>query len=96
MNTININNEEFKVKATVRSMIFMERNAKKHKIKENGFEQQVIMLFSTLQANNRDTFKLNYDEFLDVLDDNPEILSNSLGAIEAKDDSVIDEDELKK
>lgn len=66
--TITINNIEYKLKYTLRSLFIYE------KITDNQFTGKslidyYILFYSTLLANNSDTFKYTFDEFIQLCDD---------------------------
>lgn len=65
--TITINNIEYKLKYTLRSLFIFE------KITDNQFNGKslidyYILFYSTLLANNSDTFKYTFDEFIQLCD----------------------------
>lgn len=66
--TITINNIEYKLKYTLRSLFIYE------KITDNQFTGKslidyYILFYSTLLANNSDSFKFTFDEFIQLCDD---------------------------
>lgn len=66
--TITINNNEYKLKYTLRSLFIYE------KITDNQFIGKslidyYILFYSTLLANNSDTFKFTFDEFIQLCDE---------------------------
>lgn len=66
--TITINNIEYKLKYTLRSLFIYE------KITDNQFTGKslidyYILFYSTLLANNSDSFKYTFDEFIELCDD---------------------------
>ena len=70
MQTISINNKDYNIKYTLRSIFIFEEITKK------GFEisstlDQYIFFYSLILANNKD-FQMSFDEFIDFLDENPE------------------------
>lgn len=65
--TITINNIKYKLKYTLRSLFIYE------KITDNQFTGKslidyYILFYSTLLANNSDTFKYTFDEFIQLCD----------------------------
>lgn len=69
--TIKINDREYKVKQTLRSIFLWEQ------ISERTFEikttlDNYLYLYCILLANNEDF--MTWDEFIDTIDDNPVIL----------------------
>lgn len=65
--TITINNIEYKLKYTLRSLFVYE------KITDNQFTGKslidyYILFYSTLIANNSDIFKYTFDEFIEMCD----------------------------
>ena len=65
MNTITINNKEYKVKYTIRAMFIFEQ------IKGESFAINTS-LYSLILANNKDN-PLSWDEFIDAIDNDPTI-----------------------
>lgn len=66
--TITINNTNYKLKYTLRSLFVYE------KITDNQFTGKslidyYILFYSTLLANNSDSFKYTFDEFIQLCDD---------------------------
>lgn len=71
MNTIKINNVDYKVKYTIRALfIFEQITGKAFEIKT--LLDNYIFFYSMLMANNPDNI-LSWDEFIDALDSDPTI-----------------------
>lgn len=97
MSKIIIEGKEFKVKSTVRTMIYFEKNMKKQNVTDvNSFEGNVVLMYSTLQANNRDEFKYSYDEFLDILDENPDVIEQVMNGVQSQDVMTEDKESSEK
>jgi hypothetical protein len=68
-----INNKEYKIKVTLRAMmIFEQLTGKPFSI--SGLLDQYIYFYSIILANNKD-FTYTFDEFIDYLDEHPELIS---------------------
>lgn len=70
-NTVKINGSEYKVKNTLRALFIFEQ------IAEKPFEVKTVLdnyvfFYSVLLANNPDN-PLDWDEFIDALDDDPSL-----------------------
>lgn len=71
MNTITINNKEYKVKYTIRAMFIFEQ-IKGESFAINTSLDNFIFLYSLILANNKDN-PLSWDEFIDAIDNDPTI-----------------------
>lgn len=72
MKTITINNKEYKIKYTLRALFIFER------ITNKAFEiktllDNYIFFYSMILANNEEI--IDWDEFINALDENPNILT---------------------
>ena len=73
MNTITINNKEYKVKYTIRAMFIFEQ-IKGESFAINTSLDNFIFLYSLILANNKDN-PLSWDEFIDAIDNDPSIIA---------------------
>lgn len=75
MKTITINGIDYIVKQTFRSLIIFEEMTGKAASEMNTTIKDMMTLFySNIKANN--IIKFDFDEFLTLLDDEPEALNN--------------------
>ena len=74
MKTININGKDYKVKYTIRALFIFEQITGKA-FKLETMLDSYIFYYSMILANNKDQV-LQWDEFLDALDENPKLLQN--------------------
>lgn len=98
-NTISINilDKEFKIKRSYRAlMMFEERTEKGLDEMDNTITDIVTLLYCILVANNK-SFTYSFDEFVDILDDNENILEDFNAYILnlASDSKSIDTDKKK-
>lgn len=77
--TIKIKGKKYKIKPSFRAMFLYEEMAKKSIQEMDSMEDTVKFLYCILKANNKETFTYGYEEFLDVLEDNPKLLSSLNG-----------------
>ncbi|PIK16934.1 hypothetical protein CTI16_12110 [Prevotella intermedia] len=74
MKTINIKNKEYKVKQTLRALfIFEQITGRPFEIKT--MLDNYIFFYSVILANNPDNI-LDWDDFIDALDENPNLLND--------------------
>ena len=73
--TIKINNVEYTVKKSYRSLLLFEETTGRgvDKIREN-VSDLMTLFWCMLKSNNRETFKFSFDEFIDLLDEYPETI----------------------
>ena len=74
MNTININGKDYKVKYTIRALFIFEQITGKA-FKLETMLDSYIFYYSMILANNKDQV-LQWEEFLDALDENPKLLQD--------------------
>lgn len=74
MKTININGKDYKVKYTIRALFIFEQITGKA-FKLETMLDSYIFYYSMILANNKDQV-LQWDEFLDALDENPKLLQD--------------------
>lgn len=74
MKTISINGKDYRVKYTIRALFIFEQITGKA-FKLETMLDSYIFYYSMILANNKDQI-LQWDEFLDALDENPKLLQN--------------------
>jgi hypothetical protein len=74
MKTININGKDYKVKYTIRALFIFEQITGKA-FKLETMLDSYIFYYSMILANNKDQV-LQWEEFLDALDENPKLLQD--------------------
>lgn len=75
--TIKINEQEYIVKQSFRSLMEFEKITKKPAGEINvTINDMVTLLYCVLKSCNKETFKYTLDEFIDVLDDNGEAITD--------------------
>lgn len=74
MKTVNINGKDYKVKYTIRALFIFEQITGKA-FKLETMLDSYIFYYSMILANNKDQV-LQWDEFLDALDENPKLLQD--------------------
>ena len=72
MKTIKIGDEEYKVKYSIRSLFIFEAITKKQ-FKIETLLDNYIFFYSMILASNPDKKTLDWDVFLDALDENPKL-----------------------
>ena len=90
MNTITINNTEYKVKYTIRALfIFEQITGKAFEIKT--LLDNYVFFYSMLLANNPDKI-LDWDEFIDALDNDKELIAQLTKLVDdyQKKDSIFE------
>ena len=74
MKTVNINGKDYKVKYTIRALFIFEQITGKA-FKLETMLDSYIFYYSMILANNKDQV-LQWEEFLDALDENPKLLQD--------------------
>lgn len=74
MKTISINGKDYKVKYTIRALFIFEQITGKA-FKLETMLDSYIFYYSMILANNKDQV-LQWEEFLDALDENPKLLQD--------------------
>lgn len=74
MKTISINGKDYKVKYTIRALFIFEQITGKA-FKLETMLDSYIFYYSMILANNKDQI-LQWEEFLDALDENPKLLQD--------------------
>lgn len=96
MKTINIKNKEYKVKQTLRALfIFEQITGRPFEIKT--MLDNYIFFYSVILANNPDNI-LDWDDFIDALDENPNLLNDftELNQEQNKVDALFNSEEGEK
>lgn len=96
MKTINIKNKEYKVKQTLRALfIFEQITGRPFEIKT--MLDNYIFFYSVILANNPDNI-LDWDDFIDALDENPNLLNDftELNQEQNKVDTLFNSEEGEK
>ena len=73
MNTVTINNKEYKLKYSVRAMMLFEAASQKL-FNLDTLSDQYLFLYCCILAGNKDT-DLTFDKLLDSLDEDPSIFT---------------------
>lgn len=73
MNTVTINNKEYKLKYSVRTMMLFEAAANRI-FSLDTLSDQYLFLYCCILAGNKDT-DLTFDKLLDSLDEDPSIFT---------------------
>jgi len=71
--TVRINNEDYLVKKSYRSLLLFEQETGRSvdQIKES-VNDLLLLFYCILKANNREKFQYSFDQFVDILDENPD------------------------
>lgn len=72
---IKINNEEYIIKQNFRSFLMYEEYTNKQVAEVESVTDMLTLFYCTLKACNLNTFKYTFDEFIDKLDEDPEIFT---------------------
>lgn len=97
--TITINSKDYIIKQSFRTfMLFEEQTGKSIASADiTSFADTFKLLYCSLKACNRNTFNFSFDEFIDVIDEQPEILTKFTDFVESESNiSNISEDNKKK
>lgn len=70
--TITIKGREIELKYSIRALLIFE-NITGESFKGDTLEQMVTLFYSIVLSSTKD-FTINFDEFLDEIDNNPELL----------------------
>lgn len=73
--TVKIKGKKYKMKPTFRAMFMFEEMSGKAIHEIDNTKDSVMFMYCILKANNKDVFNYEYEEFVDLLDDTPQILS---------------------
>ena len=74
MNTVTINNKEYKLKYSVRSMMLFEAAKGGELFSLDTLSDQYLFLYCCILAGNKDT-DLTFDKLLDSIDEDPSIFT---------------------
>lgn len=74
--TLKIKNKNYTIANNQRSRLLYEKYPDKAGT-EFPQNQMCEFVYCSLQANNSDKFKLSYEQFLDTIDDSPNLLDNA-------------------
>lgn len=66
--TLKINQTEYQLKYTIRTFFVFETLTERS-FDANKLQDNYILFYACLLANNQDTFKLTFDEFVNVCDE---------------------------
>lgn len=69
---ITINEKQYKLKYTLRAMMLFEQITKKI-FSIESLSDELVFFYSIILANNPDE-PMNFDQFLDAIDDDPDLL----------------------
>lgn len=83
MKTVNINGKDYKVKYTIRAMFIFEQITGKA-FKLESMLDSYLFYYSMILANNKDEV-LEWDDFLDALDENPKLLKDLESALKEEE-----------
>lgn len=95
--TIKINDIEYKIKYTIRALFIFERIAQ-HSFELKTMLDNYVFFYSLILANNQDK-PLQWDDFIDALDNDPSLfkqLSDFLMEKERQDEMFIEQEEVKE
>jgi hypothetical protein len=85
MSTITINGTQYKIKYTLRALFIFEAITKKS-FTIDSITDNYIFLFALILANNPDT-ELSWEEFINALDDNPNLFNEMSKIIEKQQEN---------
>ena len=93
MEKITINGKKYNLKYTIRALFIFEQITKKS-FKVESMLDNYIFLYSMILANNKDKV-LEWDEFIDAMDNDPQLLDkmNQVLANNQKKNELFDEGE---
>lgn len=74
MNTVTINNKDYKLKYSVRSIMLFEAASQKL-FNLDTLSDQYLFLYCCILAGNIDTDDLTFDKLLDSIDEDPSIFT---------------------
>lgn len=96
MKTIEINGTEYKIKYTIRALFIFEQISGKS-FKLDTLLDNYLLFYSMLLACNKDNV-LSWDDFIDAIDNDPQLLVKLNDAVEAqqKQDAIFNHDDTDK
>jgi hypothetical protein len=81
--SVKINGTDYPLKMTMRAMIEFEKLSGHTISTVSTLEDVTIMFYCTVKAGGA---KLSYDEFLDLIDDHPEVLNSFTDAMSLEEE----------
>lgn len=95
MKTLRINNKEYKIKYTLRALFIFEQITNKP-FEVKTLLDNYIFFYSMILANNQDN-PLEWDDFINALDDNPNLFYEMKDTVEEQQKvaSLINRDQEK-
>ena len=96
MKTIEINGTEYNIKYTIRALFIFEQISGKS-FKLDTLLDNYLLFYSMLLACNKDNV-LSWDDFIDAIDNDPQLLVKLNDAVEAqqKQDAIFNHDDTDK
>ena len=93
MNKIEINGKQYNIKYTIRALFIFEQISGKS-FKLESLLDNYLLFYSMILACNKDNV-LTWDEFIDAVDNDPQLLVKLNEAVEAqqKQDAIFNHDE---
>ena len=93
MNTIEINGKQYNIKYTIRALFIFEQISDKS-FKLESLLDNYLLFYSMILACNSDNV-LTWDEFIDAIDNDPQLMVKLNEAVEAqqKQDNIFHQDE---
>ena len=93
MNKIEINGKQYNIKYTIRALFIFEQISGKS-FKLESLLDNYLLFYSMILACNKDNV-LTWDEFIDAVDNDPQLLVKLNEAVEAqqKQDNIFHQDE---
>ena len=71
-----VDGQEFIFKNTMRTLIIFEELSGNSISDIKTTKDYLQWLYATLSGSNKDTFKYNFDEFIDLVDENPQLMQD--------------------
>ncbi len=84
---INLSGKELDIKLSFRSLMTYERLSGKNYTQIQSLEDTLIYMYSCIISTNKD-IKLTFDEFVDNIDECPEVLEEFLSALVDKQEGT--------
>ncbi|MBR5012902.1 MAG: hypothetical protein IKY15_03070 [Clostridia bacterium] len=96
MKTIEINGTEYNIKYTIRALFIFEQISGKS-FKLDTLLDNYLLFYSMILACNKDNV-LSWDDFIDAIDNDPQLLVKLNDAVEAqqKQDAIFNHDDTDK
>jgi len=94
--TIKIKDVEYIIKKSYRSlMLFEEKSGRGIDQMKDNVQDLLLLFWCILKANNKTTFLYSFDEFIDVLDDEPDSVEVFNSFLIDQAEKVVDNSEKK-